>query len=97
MRLMSDGWALCWQATGRVSASICFCRLIATDYWHGADVDGNMTAEELQPYECVADPTEWWHNYAGPCCKRRTGALRGCFRVARATAQLALKQATCFS
>ena len=36
-----------------------------------ADVDGNMTAEELQPYECVEDPTEWWHNYAGPCCRRK--------------------------
>ena len=34
-------------------------------------VDGNMTAEELQPYTCVTDPTEWWHNYAGPCCKRK--------------------------
>ena len=38
------------------------------------DVDGNMTAEELQAYECVEDPTEWWHNYAGPCCKRKAQA-----------------------
>ena len=68
---MSAVWVLCWQATRRVS-SICLLppTVLLDDACMSADVDGNMTAEELQPYTCVKDPTEWWHNYAGPCCKR---------------------------
>ena len=38
-----------------------------------AYVDGNMTAEELEPYDCVEDPTDYWHNFAGPCCKKKAG------------------------
>ena len=42
-----------------------------------AYVDGNMTAEELEPYECVEDPTDYWHNFAGPCCKKKAGGGQG--------------------
>ena len=42
-----------------------------------AYVDGNMTAEELEPYDCVEDPTDYWHNFAGPCCKKRASGGEG--------------------
>ena len=36
-----------------------------------AYVDGTMSAEELEDYDCVANPTEYWHNFDGPCCKKK--------------------------
>lgn len=35
-------------------------------------VDGVMTPEELEKYECVEDAkghAEWWGNFNGPCCR----------------------------
>ena len=35
-------------------------------------VDGNLTAEELANYDCVAGSGgELWGNFVGPCCKRK--------------------------
>ena len=31
-------------------------------------VDGNMTAEELEEYEC-STMASLWGNFQGPCCK----------------------------
>jgi arylsulfatase A-like enzyme len=33
-----------------------------------AYVDGKMTTQDLEPYECH-DPTKWWGNFTGPCCR----------------------------
>ena len=45
-------------------------------------VDGSMTREELEPYECVPHSLDnnsahalaqdaWWNNFQGPCCRKR--------------------------
>ena len=35
-------------------------------------VDGTMSAQELQGYDCVQSrsyPHPWWGNFTGPCCR----------------------------
>ena len=35
-------------------------------------VDGNLTADELANYDCVAGAREaLWGNFVGPCCQRK--------------------------
>ena len=43
----------------------------------GWQVDGAMTPEELEKYECVEDAkghAEWWGNFNGPCCRPKPNA-----------------------